>query len=139
MKIFKSDQLVLILFVLAMLPSPMVFFLRESDATWWLILTSTALLSGILFCAFYTQFLEHKETTSKVRFIIFNRSIVFHDWLPTFVSIFVFSPLLIIERKELETGAVFALIAAIIVSLKVFKVTILNDSLHDESKANNRD
>ncbi len=138
MKIFKSDQLVLILFVLAMLPSPMVFFLRDSVATWWLILTSTALLSGILFCAFYTQFLEYKGTTLKGKFTIFNRTIVFHDWLPTFLSIVVLFPLLITERKDLEIGAVFALVSAIIVSLKIFKISILNCSLRDENIANNR-
>lgn len=135
-KILKSDQFVLILFVLAMLPSTMVFFQRDSVANWWLMLTSTAFLSGILFCAFYNQFLEHGRTTFKTRFNLLNRSIEFHDWLPTFLSVAVLFPMLILERKELETGAVFALLAAVIVSLKVFKITISKAYNHNERKAN---
>jgi hypothetical protein len=109
------------------IPSPLVFFLRDSKDVWWLVLTITAFLSCILFCSFYDQSLDYWKRNIKVSLRIFKIVFIFQNWLTMFISIFIFIPMLIIEIRELEIGAILGSLAIIIVSLKAFRIVVLKN------------
>jgi hypothetical protein len=113
-----------ILLILAYVPVVFVFLLpRSYNSLWWNIFVIISFVSCVLFCAFGNAYLlkAQKHFTSKVK--LFNRIIIFY-LLGAFLITPVFMLFLIETKNVLSNANTIAIITAIIISFKIFRIDI---------------
>jgi len=110
---------------MAYIPAVIAIFLPYTFAPlWWSIIVILSFAFGVFFCAFKNQLINGKTWGLRHSLKVFKKKFLFHNITLFFLSVFIFLPLLLLEKNQLSNTNSLALITAIIISFKLFRIEI---------------
>jgi len=127
-----QNRLLNTLQVFSLIPFVMIFILpRDFNAWWWNLFVLIAFLSGFLFCAFVNDnYWSEKQKYFRHRIKFFGKEFILYN-----LSAIIIAPvpvLFLIEYTSvLSTANIIAVIIALIVLFKIFKIEIADISAKD--------
>jgi len=124
----KKYRLIRAFSFIAFIPAVLVIVLPyEFAPLWWSIIVTLSFIFGVWFCAFHNQLMKEKEGNLRHSLKVFKKTFFFYNITLFFLTVFMFLPLLLLERNQLSFANSLALITAIIISLKLFRIEIVNN------------
>ncbi len=118
-----KDGITVFIYFMIYTPSVIAILIPyEFVSLWWNIIVILSFMLGVLFCAFKKQLLNENMLGARHNMKIFKINFLFYNITLFFISIFIFIPLLLLERNQLSLANSLALLTAIIVSFKLFRI-----------------
>lgn len=118
-----KDGIIVLIYFMIYTPSIIVILIPyEFASLWWSIIVILSFMLGVVFCALKKQLLNKKMLDSRHNLKIFKINFIFYNITSFFISVFIFIPLLLLERNQLSLANSLALLTAIIVSFKLFRI-----------------
>ncbi|MFW5872851.1 MAG: hypothetical protein ACOCVN_02580 [bacterium] len=118
-----KDGIIVFIYFMIYTPSIIVILIPyEFASLWWSIIVILSFILGVVFCALKKQLLNKKMLDSRHNLKIFKINFIFYNITLFFISVFIFIPLLLLESNQLSFANSLALLTAIIVSFKLFRI-----------------